>query len=249
MYYTVLERFSVAELLSQTAALSNLEKELLVDKKAKSRRRTLRNQKDRIAARIQEIEIEGKNVHDNCTSGCTTNQTTDGTTELIRGESISHMESVCLTRGGALDDNGDDPNRHILSSSSLSPSSSSPSPSSSSHRPIIAPVTLPILTSASPLHPSTSMSSTPCAPTSPSLFTPELLGRECVLTDQTSTYTVTNPCIDTNEENTQNLRPKISSNTDSDPYSSSIPSLINVPSLNNVPSNPKIRLGWGFWQS
>lgn len=132
MYFTVLERFSVSELLSQTAALSQLEKDLLIDKKAKSRRRTLRNQKHRIAARIKEIEIEGKNVHDNCTSGCTTNQTTEGTTELIRDESISHTESVCLTRGGALDDYDDDPNRHMVSSSSLSPTSSSSSSSSSS---------------------------------------------------------------------------------------------------------------------
>ena len=239
----------MAELLSQTAALSNLEKELLVDKKAKSRRRTLRNQKHRIAARIKEIEIEGKTVYDSCTSGCTTNQTTEGTTELIRDESISHTESVCLTRGGALDDYDDDPNRHMVSSSSLSPTSSSSSSSSSSHCQFIAPVTLPILTSAAPLRPSTSMSSTPYASASSSPPTPKLLGKECVLTDQTSAYTVTNPFIDTNEENTQNLRPKISSNTDSDPYSSSIPSLINVPSLNNVPSNPKIRLGWGFWQS
>lgn len=244
MYFTVLERFSAAELLSQTAALSKLEKDLLVDKKAKSRRRTLRNQKDRIAARIKEIEVEveGKNVHDTCTSGCTTNQTTDGTTEEIRGESVSVSKSACSAKGGALDDEDDDPDRHLLSSSSSLPSSSS-------YCPIVAPITLPIPSSSSPLHPSTSMSSTPYTPTSPPLLTPKLLDKEYVLSDQTCTNTITKPFISTNDENTRSLRSKISSNTDTDPYTSSIPSLINVPSLNDVPSNPKIRLGWGFWQS
>lgn len=58
MYFTVLERFSREELLSQVEALSCLEADLLSDTKAKSRRRTLRNQKDRIHARLKELELE-----------------------------------------------------------------------------------------------------------------------------------------------------------------------------------------------
>ena len=58
MYYTVLERFTETQLLQQIADLSNLEKNLLSDTKAKSRRRTLRNQKDRIRIHINNIKIK-----------------------------------------------------------------------------------------------------------------------------------------------------------------------------------------------
>ena len=58
MYYTVLERFTETQLLQQIDDLSNLEKNLLSDTKAKSRRRTLRNQKDRIRIHINNIKIK-----------------------------------------------------------------------------------------------------------------------------------------------------------------------------------------------
>ena len=56
MYFSVLERFNEIELLQQINDLSNLEKDLLSDKKAKSRRRTLRNQKNRITIYINQLK-------------------------------------------------------------------------------------------------------------------------------------------------------------------------------------------------
>ena len=62
MYYTVLEHFTESQLLQQIVDLSNLEKDLLSDTKAKSRRRTLRNQKDRIRIYINDIKIRNNSM-------------------------------------------------------------------------------------------------------------------------------------------------------------------------------------------
>ena len=77
MYFTVLERFTKQELLDQMSSLSQLEKELLSDTKAKSRRRTLRNQKYRIEARLRDLELEVPDIPSElhvsqiCTNTCT----------------------------------------------------------------------------------------------------------------------------------------------------------------------------------
>ena len=229
MYFTVLERFSREELLSQIAALSGLEAELLSDTKAKSRRRTLRNQKDRIHARLKELDLE---IPDR-----------EGGSECVKRE-----DDVCdVLQCGLIDRKGLDVAQLISPSTSPSSSSSSVIKTQSTHS----------NTTSSSLHHHegvrddiSSVSVTDSQPSlrdqqssSPLDTAPatQLNLMECKESDRIKEE---ENAVNTQHEKT--LDPLIPHKENLDSH---FPNLISVSSESSIPLNPKTRLGWGFWQT
>jgi hypothetical protein len=220
MYFTVLERFSREELLGQAAALSGLEAELLSDTKAKSRRRTLRNQKDRIHARLKELELE----------------TPDGNvgSDLAKGED----DVDCVVNCEVTDREG----FNVTHLPSPSPSSSSVhttqnahsnSTSSSLHRHELVRDNITSMTAS--LQPS--LHSSP-------LDTSPIRQLGPLACEEIKKIKGEENTVNTRHERT--LDPLIPHRENLDPH---FPDLVSVPSDSSIPLNPKTRLGWGFWQT
>jgi hypothetical protein len=223
MYFTVLERFSREELLSQKAALSGLEADLLCDTKAKSRRRTLRNQKDRIHARLKELELEIPNGN--------------GMSDVIEIED----DESCVLSCEPIDRKGLD----VMCLPSPSSSSSSVhsahnvhanTTSSTLHHEVVGDDfsrtadthqhSLPEQHHSSPLDTSPTRQPSPT---------------ECE--DLESMKEEENAVNARHERTLDSLIPQ---RDNLDPH---FPNLVSVPSDSYIPLNPKTRLGWGFWQT
>jgi hypothetical protein len=231
MYFTVLERFSREELLSQIAALSGLEAELLSDTKAKSRRRTLRNQKDRIHARLKELDLEIPDRE-------------EGSECVKRGDE----DDACDVLLCGVIDRKDLDVAHLISPST--------SPSSASSSVIKTHSALSNTTSSSVHHHEgvrddiSSISVTDSQPSlkdlqssSPLDTAPatQLSLMECKESDR---IIEEENAVNTQHEKT--LDPLIPHKENLDSH---FPNLISVSSDNSIPLNPKTRLGWGFWQT
>jgi hypothetical protein len=224
MYFTVLERFTREELLCQVAALSGLEAELLSDTKAKSRRRTLRNQKDRIHARLKELELE----------------IPDGNvgSDLVRGEDDVDCEVNCEVtyRKGF----------NVTHLPSPSPSSSSAHSTQNAHsnttssslhcyelvRDDSTSITASHQPSLAELQQSSPLDTSPIRQLGP------------LACEEIKKIKGEENTVNTHHERT--LDPLIPHRENLDPH---YPDLVSVPSDSSIPLNPKTRLGWGFWQT
>ena len=229
MYFTVLERFSREELLSQIAALSGLEAELLSDTKAKSRRRTLRNQKYRIHARLKELDLEIPDREEG-------------------SECVKREDDVCdVLHGGAIDRKGLDVT-HLISPSTSpsSPSSSalktqsahSITTSSSLHHHEGVRDDMPSISATDSQHSLKDLQSSSPLDTAP---TTQLSLMEWKESDRIKEE---ENAVNTQHEKT--LDPLIPHKENLDSH---FPNLISVSSDSSIPLNPKTRLGWGFWQT
>lgn len=228
MYFTVLERFSREELLSQVAALSDLESDLLSDTKAKSRRRTLRNQKDRIHARLKELELDNPNG-------------SEGFDIVMRDDDVNDALNHGLV--------GVDTDVLVAHLSSTTP------PSSSSGR--TASIVHSKTTSSSLHLHDVSHSELQLQSSSPldiSLQT-QLNSIECENSERLKVEggeEEEEREREREEENTGNthhertLDPLIPYRENLNPH---FPNLVSVASDSSIPLNPKTRLGWGFWQT
>ena len=234
MYFTVLERFTEQELLQQIVDLSNLERELLIDTKAKSRRRTLRNQKYRIENRLIELRVKKENekmVYGN-------DKRADGNINHIDNPITEEVESQNHHKNKNNDQNqsqNQNQNRHL----EILPTVSDTLPDMST---AADPAAVLIGVNDSSSGSSADIGSSSSDSRSIDCNSSSSTGIDCVdttLTNHCNTdLTKTENKDRINFEETLNLNP-------------SIPNLITPPTLTNtdIPSNPKTRLGWGFWKS